>query len=102
VLSRVIPGCSSLLSKLDDAVASRQSKEQIQWTDELHTVFCRAQAALSAARTITLPKPEDQIWIVTDGAIRSPGTSPETTCFVSQVFLVRSYGALKSDGCHAR
>ncbi|CAB4040431.1 Hypothetical predicted protein, partial [Paramuricea clavata] len=73
VLSRVIPGCSSLLSKLDDAVAGRQSKEQIQWTDELHAVFCRAQAALSAARTITLPKPEDQIWIVTDGAIRSPG-----------------------------
>ena len=73
MLSRVIPGCSSLLSKLDDAVAGRQSKEQIQWTDELHTVFCRAQAALSAARTITLPKPEDQIWIVTDGAIRSPG-----------------------------
>jgi hypothetical protein len=54
-------------------VAGRQSKEQIQWTDELHTVFCRAQAALSAARTITLPKPEDQIWIVTDGAIRTPG-----------------------------
>ena len=73
VLSRVIPGCSSLLSKLDDTVAGRQSKEQIQWTDELHTVFCRAQAALSAARTITLPKPDDQIWIVTDGAIRSPG-----------------------------
>ena len=73
VLSRVIPGCSSLLSKLDDAVAGRQSKGQIQWTDELHTVFCRAQAALSSARTITLPKPEDQIWIVTDGAIRSPG-----------------------------
>jgi hypothetical protein len=44
VLSRVIPGCSSLLSKLDDAVAGRQSKEQIQWTDELHTVFCRAHA----------------------------------------------------------
>ena len=39
VLSRVIPGCSSLLSKLDDAVAGRQSKEQIQWTDELHTRY---------------------------------------------------------------
>jgi hypothetical protein len=73
VLSRVIPGCSSLLSKLNEAVAGRQSKEQIQWTDELHTVFCMAQTALSAARTMTLPKPEDQNWIVTDGAIRSPG-----------------------------
>lgn len=73
VLSCVIPGCSTLLAKLDDAVAGRDSKDRILWTDDLHTAFCNAQEALSASRTITLPKPEDQLWVVTDGAIREPG-----------------------------
>jgi len=73
VLSRVIPGCSTLLAKLDDTVAGRESKETIQWTDDLRTSFCNAQAALSTAHTISLPRPGDQLWIVTDGAVRKPG-----------------------------
>ena len=73
VLSRVLSGCSALLAQLDDSVAGRKSKESIQWTDDLRTSFHNAQAALSSARTITLPKPEDQLWIVTDGAVRKPG-----------------------------
>lgn len=35
--------------------------------------FHQAQAALSQTRTITLPRPGDQLWIVTDGAVRTPG-----------------------------
>ena len=73
VLSLVIPGCSSLLAKLDDAVAGRESKESIQWSDDLRASFRKAQAALSTARTISLPIPSDQLWIVTDGALRNPG-----------------------------
>jgi hypothetical protein len=73
VLSRVIPGCSAVLSKLDEAAAARQSKDKLLWTDELHASFAKAQAALSTARTITLPRPDDQLWIVTDGAFRNPG-----------------------------
>ena len=73
VLSRVIPGCSSLLAKLDDAVAGRESKESIHWSDDLRASFRKAQAALSTARTISLPIPSDQLWIVTDGALRKPG-----------------------------
>ena len=72
VLSRVIPGCSILLAKLDDAVAGRDFKDRILWTDDLHTAFHNAQEAHSASRTITLPKPEDQLWLVTEGAIREP------------------------------
>ena len=73
VLSRVIPGCSTLLAKLDDAVAGRESNEPIQWTDDLRTSFRNAQAALSTTHTISLPTPGDQLWIVTDGAVRKPG-----------------------------
>ena len=73
VLSRVIPGCSTLLAKLDDTVAGRESNEPIQWTDDLRTSFRNAQAALSTTHTISLPRPDDQLWIVTDGAVRKPG-----------------------------
>ena len=69
VFSRVLPGSSALLTQLDDSVAGRESKESIQWKDDLRTSFHHAQAALY----ITLPKPEDQLWIVTDGAVRKPG-----------------------------
>ena len=67
VLSRVIPRCSSYLAPLDAATASRPSQESINWTDDLKAAFHSAQSALSSALTITLPRPEDQLWIVTDG-----------------------------------
>ncbi|KAL9978907.1 hypothetical protein ACROYT_G016491 [Oculina patagonica] len=67
VFSRVIPGCSTLLAKLDDTVAGRESNETIQWTDDLTASFHNAQTALSNTRTISLPRPVDQLWIVTDG-----------------------------------
>ena len=73
VLSRMIPRCSAYLAPLDDATAGRQSPEAIVWTDELRSSFQNAQRALSSARTITLPRPDDQLWIVTDGAVREPG-----------------------------
>ena len=73
VLSRVLPGCSSYLTPLDAVTAGRSSQESINWTDDLRTAFRRAQTALSSALTITLPRPEDQLWIVTDGAVRDPG-----------------------------
>lgn len=73
VLARVIPRCSTLLAPLDSVVAGRQSQETITWTDALRDSFRSAQAALSSNRTITLPKPDDQLWIITDGAVKSPG-----------------------------
>ena len=73
MLSSIIPGCSTLLAKLDDTVAGRESKETIQWTDDLRASFNKAQTALSSAHTISLPIPSDQLWIVTDEMLRKPG-----------------------------
>lgn len=73
VLSRVIPRCSSYLASLDAVTAGRPSQKSISWTDDLRTAFRSAQNALTSALTITLPRPEDQLWIVTDGAVRDPG-----------------------------
>ena len=69
----MIPHCSSLLSPLDDAIAGRTSQEDILWTDDLQAAFVHAQRALNTNTAITLPQPDDQLWIVTDGAVRKPG-----------------------------
>ena len=70
VLSRVVPECSSLMSPLDDAAAGRQTKDKLTWSDDLRAAFRKAQSALTSAKTITLPRPDDQLWIVTDGSVK--------------------------------
>ncbi|XP_033749128.1 uncharacterized protein LOC117333788 [Pecten maximus] len=72
VLARVVKGCSALLSQLDEIVAGRESKDTFLWSDGLLETFRKAQSALSQSRTIALPRPSDQLWIVTDGAVRNP------------------------------
>ena len=49
------------------------SNEKLLWSDDLSAAFEKARSALSSAQTIYLPKVEDQLWIVTDGAVRKPG-----------------------------
>ena len=78
VLACVIPGCSLLLSPCDDNIVGRKSKKTIQWMDNPHTTFHNNQQALATACTITLPKPDDQLWIVTDSAICKPGIGAAT------------------------
>ena len=73
MISRVLPHCAALLSPLDAAVAGRASADILKWSDELLLDFHACQNALSSARTITLPRPSDRIWIVTDGAVRNHG-----------------------------
>lgn len=70
VLARVLQNCAKLLAPLDDSVAGRQSKEEFIWSDDLHLAFKTCQKALSSASTITLPRPDDQLWIVTDGSVK--------------------------------
>ncbi|KAJ8412433.1 hypothetical protein AAFF_G00127690 [Aldrovandia affinis] len=62
-----------MLAPFDDVVAGRDSKDVIHWSDELLCAFRYAQKALSSTHAITLPWPADQLWIVTDGAVREPG-----------------------------
>ncbi|KAK3096607.1 hypothetical protein FSP39_001634 [Pinctada imbricata] len=73
VLSRVVPDCLHFLAPLDDMTAGHDSKEKLLWTDELSASFRQAQLALNSHKAITLPRPDDQLWIVTDGALRRSG-----------------------------
>ena len=82
VLAHVVPHCSALLAPLDEAVAGKQSQDDIVWSDHLTEVFKSAQAALASCHTITLPKPDNQLWIVTDAAVKRPGIA--ATLYISR------------------
>ena len=82
VLARVIQGCATLLAPLDNAVAGKDSKEPIIWTEMLSEAFSKAQKSLSSSRSITLPQTSDQLWIVTDGSVKNRGLG--ATLYLSQ------------------
>ena len=73
MLSRVLKGYADLLHPLDQTTAGRQSKDKVTWTDDLHQAFVTAQQALKNSKTITLPRSEDTLWIVTDGSVKCSG-----------------------------
>ena len=73
MLARVVPDCPSLLAPLDSSTAGRQFNDRVDWTDTLHQAFKSAQDKLHSNRTIALPRPEDELWIVTDGSVKESG-----------------------------
>ena len=73
MLGRVLSGAAKLLAPLESLTAGRQSQDTISWSDELLVCFRSCQEALSSNRSITLPKPDDQLWIVTDGSVKMNG-----------------------------
>ncbi len=73
VLSRVLEGYANKLHSLEASVAGKESREKICWTDELSQDFKSAQNELKQCKTITLPRPEDQLWVVTDGSVKQRG-----------------------------
>ena len=73
VLSRVLQNYSAKMQPLDQEVAGRQSNESVTWTDALLEAFHSAQSALKSCKVVTLPRPSDTLWIVTDGAVKEGG-----------------------------
>jgi len=72
VLARVIPNCSHFLLNLTKATAGKSSQQKVVWDESLEASFENAQKHLQKSQSIILPKPEDQLWIVTDGATTNP------------------------------
>ena len=81
VLSRVLPNCSAHTSPMGSATAGYQFQDKIVWTDDLHQKFYSAQKAHSTHKSITLPRANGQIWIVTDGSVTRQGIG--ATMYVS-------------------
>ena len=81
VLARVLPNSSQIIPPLDNAIAGHQSREKIYWTDELYEHLNNAQKLLNSTRSITLPRPSDQLWIVTGVPVSKYGIG--ATLYVS-------------------
>ena len=73
MLSRVIKGYSILLAPLENITAGSQSQDTVVWSEELLASFSSAQKALSSNKSIILPKPEGQLWTVSDGSVKMSG-----------------------------
>ena len=92
-LSRVLPRSSSILAPLEEFVAGKSSSNLV-WYSEMESHFATAKKYLSNAKTITIPRPEDKLWIVTDGAQILPGLG--AAMYItrgSQRHLARYYSA---------
>ena len=72
-MSRILPQISSVLAPLEVVIAGKSSSEKLVWTSELDSHFASAKKYLTNAKTVTIPKAEDKLWIVTDGAQKLPG-----------------------------
>ena len=68
VVTCCIPNYSSYLSDLESAVAGKESKDKITWTESLRACFKSAQTALKSPKTITLPRPDDQLFLISDAS----------------------------------
>lgn len=73
VLGRVLPDCASTIDPLESAISGMQSPDSLSLDKNLTKVFRSAQQALSGSRPITLPRPTDTLWIVTDGSVKQRG-----------------------------
>ena len=98
-LSRVIPTGTQALTFLDTIVAGGQSSDTIPWSEDTISAFENAQQVLLTNKTITLPQASDQLWLVTDGALRDPGLG--ATLYVrrdSQIKLAGFFSAKLRQG----
>ena len=71
-VSRCVQGYAKFLCNLEDAVAGKESAERIVWIAELVEQFNSAQSALRNTKVITLPYPDDQLVLVSDGCNSPP------------------------------
>ena len=72
-LGRVLPKCSNIIAPLENAITGLQSGELIQCTETLRELFCFAQKSLTTHKFITLPRPFDELWSVTNGSVTKHG-----------------------------
>ena len=91
VLSRVIPKCSQFLQKLNRATSGKVSHQKIVWDEELDKEFVKAQKHLQSSKVIWLPRENDELFIVTDGATENP-------VGISATLYIRRDGQLRLSG----
>ena len=72
IVSRCIPRYAEYLSDLEELVAGKDSSDKLKWTETLQQRIKEAQKVLSSPKTITIPHPDDQLILVSDGCNSPP------------------------------
>ena len=96
MLSRVIEGSAALLDPLERITAGNQSNSLVVWSETLLTSLKTAQKALSSNKTIFIPKPDDQLWIVTDGSVKMHGLGATLYALRDDQLLLAGFFSAKS------
>lgn len=84
-----------MIAPLQDMMAGLKSQEKVSWSDQLRDVFRTSQKYLQNRKTITLPRPEDQLWIVTDGSTSKHGIG-------ATLYVTRNNSTLLAGFCSAK
>ena len=72
-ISRCIPRYASLVSPLEDSIKGLKGNQMISWSPDLSEHFDKAQQALKSPKTITIPKPSDQLVVTVDASPLNKG-----------------------------
>ena len=74
-LSRVLPRYSDMMLPLDMACAGLESKDVIQWSNDLLEAFNKAKDHLKDAKILTIPNRNDKLQVVSDASATQAGMS---------------------------
>lgn len=95
MLGRILSGAAKLLAPLESVTAGHRSQGTISWSDELLVRFRSCKEALSSNRSITLPKPDEQLWIATDGSVKMDGLGATLYVLRDQMLHLAGYFSAK-------
>ena len=85
MLGWVQSGCPKLLAPLGMLTAGCQSQDMIAWSNE----------ALASNRSVIFRKPEDQLWIVSDGSVKMSGLSATLYVLCNQKLNLAGFFSVK-------
>ena len=74
-LSRVVPCYAEVLQPLETACSNKESKEKVEWTEDLLASFNKSKEQLQKIKPIVLPKRDEQLHIVTDASSTGLGAT---------------------------
>ena len=79
VVSRVLEHCSQYISPLESLSSGKQSADSVNWSPDFLTIFKKSQEHLKNCRPISLPSPNDKLWLTTDACSSNLGIGSTLT-----------------------
>lgn len=100
-LCRVLKDYAVLLDPLEAAIAGKDGKVKISWSDELSAAFKKSQESLRDNKAVTLPVSSDILWIVTDGSLKNKAVGATLYIVRNGVTKLGGFFSSKVSKCQA-